>query len=380
MSRLIISLILFTFFQAEGQNPSALAIADSLYDLGNYSKATASYKDADPSEASLFKIAKSYEALGNYSEAIKYYKVLYSEYPNVVNAKYNYGKLLASIGETEKAISIFEQLLSESPHNPNFYFQLGLTQEKIDDSIAHLNFQKAYRLDSNHLNALYKIAKRNVEKRNFDDARPLVKIALTTQELSVRFLLLDALLNFHTDQYHEAIVSFEKLDSLNYSTVQFHESLAKSYVQTNRFEAAINQYTILINQFDDKNPSWHFHIAQSYMALHYFEKAERHINIAIGLQEIPLDGEYSALARIYNRKKEFKKEMKALEKALGENPRNELAQYQLAVAADNYYDDKNVVLDYYHIYLEKHGETGRMRELAKQRVRDIKKELHFTKN
>ena len=116
------------------------------------------------------------------------------------------------------------------------------------------------------------------------------------------------------------------------------------------------------------------------MALHYFEKAERHINIAIGLQEIPLDGEYSALARIYNRKKEFKKEMKALEKALGENPRNELAQYQLAVAADNYYDDKNVVLDYYHIYLEKHGETGRMRELAKQRVRDIKKELHFTKN
>ena len=62
MSRLIISLILFTFFQAEGQNPSALTIADSLYDLGNYSKAIASYRDADPSEASLFKIAKSYGA------------------------------------------------------------------------------------------------------------------------------------------------------------------------------------------------------------------------------------------------------------------------------------------------------------------------------
>ena len=380
MNKFLIILILLLFHQAEGQNSSALAIGDSLYNLGDYTKAILSYKIASESEAQLFKLAKSYEALGYFSEAQKCYTLLNEKFPKAVEATYNYGKLLTLMGKDKEAVNIFEQLSDENPQNPNFYYQLGLVQEKLNDSLALINFQTAYQLDTNHFNALYKIAKRKVEKRNFSEAKILINKALNVQSTSERFLMLDALVNFHTENYHAAIISFKKLADQNYSSVQFHEVFAKSYIQTNQFEEAIDQYTILINKFNDQNAGWHFEIGRCFMALRYLEKAERHLNIAIALQEIPLDTEYVTLSQLYNRRKDYKNEMFALEKALLENPLNELAQYQLAVAADNYFEDKQTVLRYYNVYLNKHGETGRRRELAKHRVRDIKKELHFTKN
>ena len=52
--------------------------------------------------------------------------------------------------------------------------------------------------------------------------------------------------------------------------------------------------------------------------------------------------------------------------------------YNLAVATDNFYKDKNTVVKYYESYLNKFEDTGRMRLLAKQRQSDLKKELHFS--
>jgi hypothetical protein len=54
-----------------------------------------------------------------------------------------------------------------------------------------------------------------------------------------------------------------------------------------------------------------------------------------------------------------------------------MAHYQLAVAADNYYEDKNAVLNMYQRYIDKFGTETNLSILVKRRMSDLKKELHF---
>ena len=69
--------------------------------------------------------------------------------------------------------------------------------------------------------------------------------------------------------------------------------------------------------------------------------------------------------------------MRYLRKALKENSENEYALYQLAVAADNYYENMETVLPFYENYIKSYLKDGSYLEMAQSRVSDIKKELHF---
>lgn len=380
MNNTFIFLILLVFFKAEAQPASALAVGDSLFQLGNYSKAIVSYKNVSPSEDATFQLASAYEAIGNVSKALFYYEKASVQNPQNVLSNYQYARLLSTSGNEAKADSLFKLLSNKHPENPNFSYQRGVLREKHNDTTAIAFFLKTLQLDPHHLHASYKLARYYVEKRAFDTAETYISKGISADSLSVRFLTLQALKRFYTEDYHTAIIAFETLLSLDQSTPQLHELLGKSYANTNQFEKAIDQYTILINSYDDQNAKWQYEIGTYFLALHYLEKAQRHLEIAIGLKDLPLDAEYTKLATVFKRNKDYKKELETLRMAVGENAENESAQYLLTVAADNYFKDTNTVLPYYTNYLEKFGETGRYRELAKQRIRDLKKELHFTKN
>jgi tetratricopeptide (TPR) repeat protein len=300
--------------------------------------------------------------------------------PEAILTAYNYGKLLLNSGDLIKADSIFTKLSKTNPNNPNFYYYRGLIREELKDTTAFNYFLQTYTLDNNHQNALYKIAKFNLENREFTKATPYIEKGLKADVNSVRFITLNALKNYHTKEYHNAIAAYLKLIELKQSNTQLHENLAISYHKTNQFEKAIDQFTILINTYDDTNPTYHYNLGKVYMSLKEYENAKRHIEISIVLQDIPLDEEYISLSYIYDREKNYKEEMEVLEKALKENPTNEIAKYRLAIAADNYFKDKETVLRYYNAYLDMYRETGKMREIVKQRVSDLKKELHFTKD
>jgi len=69
MIKRLFVLILFIQLNAEAQS-SALALADSLYANGNYSKAIDAYKKHSNQDEVYSKIAKSYIAIGNFGKAI----------------------------------------------------------------------------------------------------------------------------------------------------------------------------------------------------------------------------------------------------------------------------------------------------------------------
>lgn len=374
MNRIIAVVVFFLSTSVEAQNSSEV-VTDSLFVLGNYSKAITIYQQNE--NENLFKIATCFEALGNYKKALDYYTLVYSKEPTNTIASYQFSKLLIKNLKFKEAEKIILELAEQQPTNPNFNYQLGLLKEKQKDSTAILYYYKAYKIDSNYVNATYKIAKLNLEKRRFVKAKPFIEKGLNAASTSIRFLNLQALQFYYTEQYHKAISKFKKLIDLGKKEENIYQKLALSYTQVLDFEKAIVAYHILIKKYDSKNPTYHYNLGVCYNVLNYIEDAKSQFEIAIALKHTPLDKEFVTLGMLYKKQNENKKALILFKKALRENAANETASYQIAVITDYIENDKTKVIKYYQKYLKKHGESGNMRELAKARVSDLKKELHF---
>lgn len=375
MNKYLVIIILLFISKAEAQNVSALVVGDSLFVLGDYSKAITIYKQKE--DDNLFKIAKCYDAIGNSVKAKNYYEKIIVQEPKNTQANYNYAKLLFKTSKFTQASKIFKNLSDEHPNNPNFVYQLALLKEKQKDTTAILFFQKTLAIDKNHINASYKIAKLHLEKRRFKKAIPHIEKGLEVDPISIRFLNLKALQHFYIEEYHKAIKTFKTLIKLGKKEEQIHAKLAICYTKVLDYERAIVQYHILIKRFDAKNSGYYYNLGICSMVLHYTEDAKKQFEQAIALKYTPLDKEYIALANLYKKQEQYKKALILYKRALRDNPKNETASYQIAVVTDNIEVDKKKVLRYYQKYLKIHGETGRMRNLAKARLSDLKKELHF---
>ncbi len=376
MRNVLIIIFVFLFFKAGAQSSSALAVsnrADSLFEVGEYNKAIPYFLEKDR----FYHLAKSYEALGNNMEAQRFYQKALLHNSSHPKTEFDYAKLLIKLSNYKKADSLLQNLQSQFPHNPNFLYERALLKEVQKDSTAIDFFLEVYNMDGKNVNAIYKIARNYIENRKFEASAPFIAKGLSENPNSIRFLTLRALKEFYTDEFHDAIATYNVLIRKGESYISLHENLAKAYAKTFQVEKAMEQYNILFIKFNDQNPQWHHEVAMLYRINKMYKEAEKHFNIAIGLLETPLSTEYYEFSKLYGWSKDYKKEMELLQKSISNNPNNEMALYYLAVAADNYFKDKNTVVKYYENYLKHFGQTGSMRILAKQRLSDLKKKIHF---
>ncbi len=386
MNKTVIFLgVIFISFISEAQNRASdktvnekiVRQADSLFSIGDYSNAVLMYKKVSGYKNSNFKIAKSYEHIGDNVLALKQYKTILAKSPEAILENFHFGQLLFKMFYIKKADSVFTKLTKAQPQNPTFLYHLARIKEKQKDSTALLLYKKTLQIDSGYINATYHTAKILLLKKQFKEAQQYVDIGLKKDSSSIKFWIFDGALHLYLDEYKQAIESYQKLIHLKKTDEFVYKNLAKAYQMNGDYEKAINNYKKLIGEFDDQKPEYHYNIALCYKSLLYLDKAEQHFKTAILLKDIKLDNEYIQLSHVYRKRKEYEKQIKTLEKAISENPKNEWAYYYLAVAADNYYKDKKTVLQYYKNYLMFFGETGKLRLRVKQRISDLKKEIHL---
>lgn len=351
---------------------------DSLYTLGEFSKAILVFQELSEGDERELRIARTYDAMGNTSKALESYERAISLNPEHILAQYLYGKLLNRSGRLQKADSLFTVLATAAPENPNVHYYLGLVREKRKDTSYIASYSRAYEIDSNHINSVYKLARHFFDKRKFGKARIYTEAGLSKDPNSVRFLTLKAFRHYLSKDYHKAIGAYEKLIDLGQSTAQLHEKLGISFTKTNQFEKAMEQFKILINTYDDQNPKWHFLAGQTFFKLKDFENSVKHIELSIAFQEIPLENEYFELATAFRAQKQYSKEFKALQQAVKENPKSQKALYFLATSAERNFEDKKKALSYYEAYLDKFPEDGIFTEHARTRIKDLKTKLHFS--
>lgn len=284
--------------------------------------------------------------------------------------------MLVETKRYKKADSLFSVLYITNSKQLNFLFQQGVIKEKQGDLRAYATYEIVLRKDSLYSNANYKMARYLVQKRQFEEALPYIRRGLMVAPESKRFLILQGLFFSFTDQYYKAVTTFEKLIELGYSNEQIHEKLADNYMEILAFPKAIDQYTILISQYNDRNPQWHYQLGRAHFAIGASEKAIAYINTAISLKDLSLVSEYLLLSSIYKKQKNHKKVFEMLGFALKDAPKSEVLCYQHAIAADNYFKDTKSIMRYYQVYLDRFP-NGRFNELAASRLKDLKNKQHI---
>lgn len=368
--------LLIVFFKA-GAQTSALSVADSLFGVGKYAEAIKVYQKVNPATATVYlKMAQAYRAQGNFGKALANYELGLNKNPSSPAAISNYGNLLYQTKNFKKADSIFRVLTKTFPKNPDFHYLLGLTKKKLGDSTAIVNFQKVFKLDETHQKAIYELAVHQFKNKNYKKVESLGVKALESYPENVEILSLLGQNAMVSQKYQLAAKRFEQLISLNENSEFIYENLALAYYHLAELKKAIVHYQILIN-LNPQHIKAHYFSGKIYNLLDQPEKAEPHLKNALKLKKMGLSGMYQALGTSFKLKKSFSEAIDYYKLALKENQYNLRAQFDLAVAADEYYKDLETRLNYYKIFVKKFKDFPNAKTFlafAEYRISELKKE------
>ena len=287
MNRYFVLFFLLTFFKTEAQT-SVLALADSLFAHGYYAKAIEAYKESENTPGVYEKRAKAYVAVGNYHEALINYRWSIEADSNNALLKYEYAKLLAKTKDFLAASNVFKSLIHTDSLNPNYHYEYGLTLVKQNDSLAIIQFETTIQLDSLHQNAIYKLAKYHLGKKQYQQVEKLVNIGLKTYESNLKLINLKAQNYYWQKHYEKASVWFEKLISLGESSQFIHEKLAFCYFKMKGYQDAVKQ-GLLALQFDPGHSKNLFRQGQFYETIYNYNEAETYYIKSLEIEDIPLD-------------------------------------------------------------------------------------------
>jgi len=377
MNRFLTIFISLTFISKVGAQSSTLSIADSLYRIGNYSKAIQVYEKLEDPVYKNIQIANAYKALGNSKKALENYEnVLRTDSLNTL-VLYDYGKLLFTTGKLEKSLAIFEKLKEKDTENPNFHYQIGLAKEALQHEDFLSTYETVFQLDSQHQKSIYKLIKNYIEEKDFEKAKAMITIGLQNNEDDVQIIGFNAQLFYAEKEYKKALFWFEKLINLKKATQYVYEKAAFSAYRVDKILKSIAYYEAAL-KLDEGNYFYHSQLAKLYYQDGIIDKAEHHASQAIVAKMIDTSGDYYILGLVAFDRKEHGKAIKLFKMALEENPDYEAAQFQLALCADSFYSDLKEKLKMYERFIEKFPNGNiEMRKIINVRIRELKKEIHL---
>ena len=377
MNRFVLIFITLTFITKVGAQSSTLLVADSLYRIGNYSKAIKAYKKGNADNYKTVQIARAYKSLGNSKKAIENYeKALQIDSTNIV-VSYEYGKLLFSAGKLKKSLTIFEKLKEKDTLNPNFHYQIGLAKEGLQQAGFFDSYQTTFKLDSQHQKSIYKLIVYYLKRKDFEKTEAFISIGLKNNEEDLKVIGFNAQLYYAKRQHGKALLWFEKLINRKKATQYVYEKAAFSAYRLGKIFKSIAYYEEALKR-DTGNYFYHSQLAKLYYQDRIIEKAEYHASQAILSKMVDPSGDYYILGLVAFDRKEHGKAMKLFKTALEENPDYEAAQFQLALCADTYYSDLKAKLKMYQRFLEKFPDAQLdMKKIVQIRIRELKSEIHF---
>lgn len=352
--------------------------ADSLFNLGNYSRAIGIYKQNSQHHEVSQKLALSYQALGNYQKALQYYDEAVKGNPDNLVIRYEQAKLLRSLKKYDEAKKGFQALIDKDSANPNFYFEMGKLAELTGDSLAINYFNKTYNLDPSHQKAIYKIARFKLVKRKHIESNEYVDKGLNLYSENVELISLKAQNFYWMQDYEKAIFWFEKLIALGEKSELIYEKLSISQAENYNYEKAI-AYRKKALMYNPENADAHYAIGIYYEYLHKFDKAEEHVALAISYKDIKLSDEYQKLGVLLNRQKKYAQAIEAFKKSLKEDPTNMSSDFFMAMSKDQYYEDIDARIKVFKDLESKYSDSP-FATFASRRLEELREEKFNTQD
>ena len=230
--------ILVWLFMGCSLGHSQTTEADSLYALGNYTKAINAYSQLGDARAQ-HQIARAYEAMGNHEKAIVQYQSVINNDADNLLAKFELAKIYDRTKKFQDAEVLFKILTEKAPDNPEFFYYLGKTaQEQGKYELGNSALKTAIELDSTHLRSIYLLGKYYVGVEEPANAIEVVDLGLQTAPDDVALINLKALAHFNNGFYKEAAPLFERLVELGEEQPFVLKKLGYSHFKNWDFEKA----------------------------------------------------------------------------------------------------------------------------------------------
>jgi len=379
MNKAIALFLIIISFEVGAQS-STVSLADSLYLVGNYTKAINAYSALGDENASL-QIARAYAAMNNNEKAIAQYLGHVEQYPENTLAKFELGKLYDKTKNYDAAIQLFKSLTEDPNQNPEFYYYLGKSlQSKLDYKNGNNALKKAISIDSTHLRSIYLLGKYFVGVEEPANALEIIELGLRTAPNDVALINLKALTKFEIGEFEIAAELFERLLDLGERKPFIYQKLGYAQANIRAYGKAKDTYHKL-GEISSYEADSFKGLGQVYLMEKKLDSAEIYFLKSIEQRQYVFDNEYQSLGRIARLKGELKKSLEYYKKAWEENTANYLNHWQVCVIADDYFKDPETKLRYYEKLVSSHEQLAPfLKERAEKRILELKEEIHFTKN
>ncbi len=361
----------------ENKAGSPSSVADSLYSLGNYTAAINAYSELGDENANL-QIARAYNAIGDKEKAILQYQDILKKNNAHVLAKFELGKLYDKAKKYEEAIKLFQELVMPESTNPEFYYYLGKAhQSNLDLDEANNALKKAIQLDSAHLRSIYLLGRYYVGVKEPANAIEIVDLGLETAPNDVALINLKALANFDAGYYDKAAPLFDRLVELGEQKPFLYKKQGYSHFKNWDFEPAKKAYHSL-GEIQGYEADGYLGLGQIFLKEKKLDSAEIYYKKTIEERRYIFDNEYRSLGRIARLKGELKKALDYYTMAWEEDEVNQLNYWQVCILADEYYKDPKIKLGHYEKLLSDFDNVYPfLKERAKKRITELKEEIHF---
>ncbi len=351
---------------------------DSLYAIGEYSKAIGLYQNQIPNTFNeRISLAKIYLAKQQNDKALNLYKLALNK-KQVLKHRFTYAQLLLGQKQYQLADSVLTQLHIDYPKNAEFVYQLGLSKKPNNTTTLNQYFAKAIALDSTHLRAYYELAYFYTKIKSYKKAQETCLKALKINSKHKKIIGLLAQVLYNNKTYQQALEYFKAFDK-HYDVPEFMlKKMAFSAWYLQDLELAIKYYNRLL-QIDPKSYRYHQNIAKVYNASGNFKSAMRHAFSALRHKDVSQAKIYYELGLAFLGTKQYKLAVSTFEKVIDETPNYEVAYVKLARAADLWHQDKSKVLPYferYETYFDE-VEDAEYKDFMLRRLSDIRRKLHF---
>ncbi len=400
-------LLLIVVIKTEAQS-SVFVVVDSLLVKGNYQKALTLLEKEEPTfliyektasvyqligsdnralnylnkaleiennEVAKVKLAQLYLAIGLTSKAIETYEVLLEKDTSNLLVANSLGKLYLSQNQPKRAEKLFRFLKNKDSINPNFPYQIGESLEKQNElNKMGQSYLDAYKLDTLHIKSIFELAK-FYKTLHFQDSTTLfINKGLQIDSNNINFNQLKANDLYFSKDFNGALTYLNKLDSLNFRSVQTYEMFGMCYYNLKDFELAEIYFRNALNL--DPNDS---QILYRLGSLYYDKKdkinASLYLRRSISSAKPDLDQHYYLLGIISKEENNLKSAIDNFEKSYENNYKNHKALFELAVTSEAYFKDKKMALKHYQNYLDNFKSYDKiMAAYAEGRIKEIKKQ------
>jgi len=342
--------------------------------------------------AYLYSFGLSLSANGQSNFAIGVLSESLERDPDNLSAKIELGKLWIENQNYDAAKNIFSELFRADSQNTYYARQIALCCLKQNDiDTAKSFYQFAFNNNpSDHVSA-YQLAGLYFNESNYDATIQILLSALERNPTNLPLNRLAGETVFKMKKYQDAKIQFRTLIGLGDSTAANYQKLGFSYYLTadkdslsdgslknEEIKTALEYFYKSFN-LNDKDPLTAFYIGICYSDLQKTEAAIEYLNKSINLM-FPdyLADVYYHLATNYEKNGKKPEAISTFRKAYQYDPSRDIILFQLAGIFDEYYEDKNVPLLYYDLFLRKTKiDDENIKNYARSKVERLKEKLHF---